>query len=221
MRRPKVEKTKWFWKKTTISVVLVTMGMFFLTEGFKAQIGPNLDAVSRIKAKTIVIELIHETIKEEFTETEAGKELFLIKTGKDGKVQLVQANTALMNKMVSSFSQSLQKKYAKLEDQEVNLSYGSLIGSKLLSQSGMGISIKILPLSVTKCDYETEFESQGINQTKYKVYITLESSVRILQPFSDRNIKIKNKVLLSEAVIVGDVPDSYVNVPKEDILDVI
>ena len=73
---------------------------------------------------------------------------------------------------------------------------------------------------MTSYDFETEFEAQGINQTKYKVYIVLESSVRILQPFSDKNIKIRSKVLISEAVIVGDVPESYVNVPKEDILDV-
>ena len=72
---------------------------------------------------------------------------------------------------------------------------------------------------MTKYDFETEFESQGINQTKYKIYIVLESSVQILQPFSKESVKITNKVLISEAVIVGDVPDSYVNVPKEDILD--
>ena len=43
--------------------------------------------------------------------------------------------------------------------------------------------------------------------------------MQILQPFSKESVKVTNKVLISEAVIVGDVPDSYVNVPKEDILD--
>ena len=132
---------------------------------------------------------------------------------------MVQANTSLINKMVSSFAESLQKKYEAMDRKIVEISYGTLLGSKVLSQTGFGVEVKLLPLAVTKYDFETEFESQGINQTKYKIYIVLESSVQILQPFSKESVKVINKVLISEAVIVGDVPDSYVNVPKEDILD--
>lgn len=219
MRRPKKDRLP-FWKKTVISLAIIALGCILLGEGLKWQIGPNMDAVSRMKAKGMVTELINDTIREELAEESEGKDLFIVKSGKDGKVQMVQANTALINRMVSSFAGNLQKKYASMEAQPVNLSYGSLIGSKILSQTGAGLKIKILPLSVTKYDFETEFEGQGINQTKYKIYIVLESNVRILQPFSNRDVKIKNKVLISEAVILGDVPDSYVNVPKEDILDV-
>jgi len=218
MRRPRTDRLP-FWKKTVISLAIIALGCILLGEGLKWQIGPNIDAVSRMKAKGMVTQLINDTIREELAEESEGEDLFIVKTGKDGKVQMVQANTSLINRMVSSFAGNLQKKYAGLEAQPVKLSYGSLIGSKILSQTGGGIEIKILPLSVTKYDFETEFEGQGINQTKYKIYIVLESNVRILQPFSDRNVKIKNKVLISEAVILGDVPDSYVNVPKEDILD--
>ena len=134
---------------------------------------------------------------------------------------MVQSNTSLINKLVSSFASSMQKKYDAAEPQEIELSYGTLLGSKLLSQIDLNVNIRILPLSVAKCDFETEFESQGINQTKYKIYIIIESNVRVLEPFSSSSFKVKNKMLVAEVVIVGEVPDSYVNVPKEDILDAI
>ena len=76
-------------------------------------------------------------------------------------------------------------------------------------------------MSVSKCDYESDFEEQGINQTKYKIYLKVKSTVRVLQPFSSKNISVENRILLGEMVILGDVPNSYVNVPKEDILDAI
>lgn len=218
MRRPKTEKSL-FWKKTVISLTIIALGCILLGEGLKRQIGPNIDAVSQLKAKGMVTALINETIREELAGENDDEKLFIVKTGDDGKVQMVQANTPLINQKVASFAESLQKKYAEMEAVSVDLTYGTLLGSKILSQSGMGIKIKIMPLSVTRYDFETEFEGQGINQTKYKVYIVLESNVRILQPFSDHNIKIKSKVLVSEVVILGEVPDSYVNVPKEDILD--
>lgn len=217
-RSPAARKNMWI--KMVISLTIIALGCVLLGEGIKRQIGPNLDAVSSLKAKGIVMELINETIREEFPAEEDEKEMIIIKTGRDGKIQMVQANTPLINKTVASFAESLQEKYGSMGAQEVDIAYGTLLGSKILSQSGLGISIKVLPLSVTGYDFETEFEGQGINQTKYKVYIVLESDVRILQPFSDRNIKIKNKVLIAEAVILGEVPESYVNVPEEDILDV-
>ena len=32
---------------------------------------------------------------------------------------------------------------------------------------------------------------------------------------------VRNKVLVAETVIVGEVPDSYVNVPENEILDAV
>ena len=140
--------------------------------------------------------------------------------GSDGRIQSVQANTPVINELVAGLADTLQKKYDEMEPSEVRLNYGTLMGSKLLSQTDLGMNIKILPMAVTRCDFETAFETQGINQTKYKVYVTMESSVRVLEPFSAESFKIENKMLICEVVIVGDVPDSYVNVPQEDILDV-
>ena len=48
----------------------------------------------------------------------------------------------------------------------------------------------------------------------------IDTEVRVLQPFSHENFKITTRMLLTEMVIVGDVPENYVSVPKEDILDV-
>ena len=83
------------------------------------------------------------------------------------------------------------------------------------------MNIRILPLSVSSCSYESAFETQGINQTRYKIFLTVESTVRVLQPFSSKSIEVNNRILLAEMVIVGDVPESYVNVPKDEILDAI
>ncbi|MGN0659347.1 MAG: sporulation protein YunB [Emergencia sp.] len=207
-------------KKTAISASMILLGCILLTTGFKRQIGPNIDAVSQLKARGIIGAVISQTIKEEFSGREYEENLFKVTKGSDGKVQMVQANTRLINELVAGFTASLQKKYSEAEPQTIRVPYGTIIGSRILSQTDLGVDIKVLPLSVTSCDFETEFEGQGINQTKYKIYIVIESNVRVLQPFSSKNFKTRSRMLISEIVIVGDVPDSYVYVPEEDILDV-
>lgn len=208
-------------KKAVIGAVIIIIGCILLLTGLKGHIGPNIDAVSKLKAKGMVTEIVNQTIREEFSAGEYEENLFIVQKGKDEKIQMVQSNTRLINELVSGFASALQEKYNRIEPRDVRVSLGTLVGSKVLSQTGIYINVRVQPLSVSNWDFSTEFESRGINQTKYKVYITVESHVRILQPFSARNLKVKNKVLISEVVIVGDVPDSYVNVPKEDILDAI
>jgi len=207
-------------KKITFSLILLFLGGCLLILAVNRQIAPNIDAVSRLKAKGIVNTLINETIQETFSALEYEEQLFSVEYGEDGRVQMVQANTVLINQAVSNLTVCLQKKYDDLTPQRVRIPLGSILGSLLLSQTERGMEISILPMSVSKCDYVTGFESQGINQTKYKIFVEIQSDVRILQPFSQKNFSVNSKMLVSEIVILGDVPENYVHVPKEDILDV-
>ena len=47
----------------------------------------------------------------------------------------------------------------------------------------------------------------------------VESRIRVLAPFTNETAQIRRSYQIAEAVIVGQVPDSYVVVPEESILD--
>ena len=114
----------------------------------------------------------------------------------------------------------MQESFQNMDKESYEVSVGALLGSKFLSQTGPYVNLSIVPLSVSSMDFKTEFETQGINQTKYKIYIVLKCKVKVVAPFASKTFTTKNTVLVAEAVILGKVPDSYVEVPEEDILDV-
>lgn len=58
----------------------------------------------------------------------------------------------------------------------------------------------------------------GINQTIYRIYLELKGEVAILTPYNEINREITNQVLLVETVIVGTVPDTYLNMDEIDII---
>ena len=60
-------------------------------------------------------------------------------------------------------------------------------------------------------DVKTEFESAGINQTIYRIYLELEAVVNVLTPYKTIRKEIVSQVLLVETVIVGGVPQTYLN----------
>ena len=71
---------------------------------------------------------------------------------------------------------------------------------------------------------DSEFSSVGINQTRHRIYLNLDCSIGILAPFKTIKKDVSSKVLLTETVIVGEVPSTYYNYDNlgfEDVLKTI
>ena len=186
----------------------------------KMQIEPNLEEVGAIRAKVMVQQIVNKAVNKQLYEAEDMEDLLIRKAGENGQMEVLQANTQAMNLLMTEISKELQVQYSERKEEVYFVPLGVLLGDHILSQTRPEIRLRIRPLSVSSMDFKTEFESQGINQTKYKVYMNLTSEVKVLAPFSEETFQVATTVLIAEAIILGSVPGSYVNVPEEDILDV-
>jgi len=186
----------------------------------KFLIEPNLENVARIRAEAIVSRTINEALAEEFEKKGEGYELIVIKKDVSGAMDIVQADSMKINLLKTDLSVRMQGKFKKMEEEKYEVPVGSLLGSQVFSQIGPTVDIRIIPMTVSSMDFRSEFETQGINQTKYRIYIEHKCRVRVLAPFSSEMFELKGTIPVAEAVIMGEVPHSYVQVPKEDILDV-
>ena len=202
---------------------VVAAGLFFCAATFLLVIlvvEPNLDDVAGIRAEVVVSRTINKALAEQFRENGDGNELFTVQNGEDGTLEMVQADSRAINIFMSELSFNIQEAFQEMKTERYPVPVGALLGSKFLSQTGPQVALSIIPMSVSSMDFRTEFEAQGINQTKYKIYIELTCRIKVIAPFSSAEFDTANTVLIAEAVILGDVPNSYVQVPEEDILDV-
>lgn len=209
------------WRKCALVFITCLLLMCFaLILIIKNEIEPNMEDVARIKAEVLVSRTINKALAEQFGNSSMKSNLFTVQSGSDGSMEMVQADSAAINIFMSQLSVNLQESFQSMKNEVLNVPLGTLLGNKFLSQTGPFVEIAIKPLSVSSMDFKTEFETQGINQTKYKIYIVLGCKVKIAAPFSSKTFNTRNTILIAEAVILGKVPDSFVQVPKEDILDV-
>ena len=223
MSRRSVRRKNYDHRAFKLAVLVILMGLItYMAYFWVFRISPNLEAVSAIKTKSIVNRIVNETINEKFgNETSAGN-LLITETDEEGSIEMVQSNTAAINNLISELLVELQDRYKNGEaGTDIEVPIGSLIGSKILSQSGPTVELTIIPVAVSKIDFITEFESQGINQPKYKVYVVLSTEARVMAPFSMHHIEVESTILVAEAIILGKVPESFVQVPKESILDAV
>lgn len=76
--------------------------------------------------------------------------------------------------------------------------------------------VKVVPAGSVSSEFLTEFTSAGINQTRHRIYMQLSATVRIVIPTGAKLVEVLSLAPIAETVIVGNVPDSFVNVEEVD-----
>lgn len=67
----------------------------------------------------------------------------------------------------------------------------------------------MLTEGTVETDLKSEFIESGINQTLHRIYLEVRCNVSILTPYDTINETITNQVLLTEGLIIGNIPDTY------------
>ena len=134
------------------------------------------------------------------------------------------SNIIPVNEITSDIAIKIQDEFDKTQNGDVFVRLGTLTGSKLLSGRGPKVKFKIVTNGNVETDLKSEFTSAGINQTLHRIYLNVTCKVVILTPFNSVEEEIKNQVLLAEAVIVGNIPNTYYNLEgleKKDTLEIV
>lgn len=120
----------------------------------------------------------------------------------------------MINRMTSDIANEIQNELNKLENQIIEIPIGALTGNRYLTALGPKVKIKIISIGDVISNIETEFKSAGINQTIYRIYLTLGCNISILTSYKTINQTIYSQVLLVETVLVGEVPETYLQLEK-------
>lgn len=148
----------------------------------------------------------------------------IVSVEKDDNGNVLKTDVVVINKIASDIALEAEKQFKELENETIKIPIGALTGSKLLAGSGPNINVKVIPAGNILTEIKNEFESQGINQTVYRIYLELTCKVSIVTQYKTIQDEIVNQVLLVETVIVGNVPESYYNLDglnQDNAIDII
>jgi sporulation protein YunB len=142
----------------------------------------------------------------------------LIKIDKDinGKISLIEANSVKINEITSLINANIQKEFDKIPTITVFINMGAVSGISILKNIEPKMDIELESAGNIKSIVKTEFKAVGINQTHHKIYLDIDARVGILTPFSAFGKDINTDVLISEAIIIGEVPETYYNLEGMD-----
>ena len=188
---------------------LVAAGLYIAVDN---ALGPVIGEIAEIRTKEIVSESVNAAVVELLKE-DGGENFLTFETDQNGYISMVNANTVYMNEFSSQITKMVHDGLKNLKTEKVKISVGAILGSNIMTQTGPSIGLKIRTVGNATVNFFTEFESGGINQTKYKVYMQVVGKAKPVIPFVSETYEVVTTVPVAETVIVGNVPQTYLSLP--------
>jgi len=216
MHRRKVSKVNLF-------IILIIIALIISIVSFILESYPIFAASCTNAAKSKANNIVHEEVKN-MMQNYKYDDLIDVEKDANGNIILIKANTLLINELISGMATNIQKKIDNMPTIMVYINYGSVSGVTILKNFGPKFDIELESAGSVEMRTISEFKSVGVNQTLHRIYLKINTEVNILTPFGTFAKKIDPEVLLTEAVIIGDVPQSYYNLEglnKENAIEVV
>ena len=186
-------------------LILVVIGYVMIDDAVR----PTILSISEALLRAVAVRAMNDAVRETVGSDISYTDLIIIEKDEDGKIALVSANAVLMNNLAASTAIAAQDKILNIGEQGIRIPIGTILGGQLLSGRGPVVTVKVEPVGSVTSDFKTEFEDAGINQTRHKIYLILNATVRIVIGNAAQTVEIASQVLISETIIIGDVPHSY------------
>lgn len=198
------EKRFSFFLLFAAMLLLIASSLIFLQE-LSADI-----AVS--DASDVVTANVNRAIADIMQEGDYSGDYFVtFEKNETGEVTAISSNMARIN-MLSA--QVLERVIGATDQNSISVTIpaGNLTGISFLMGKGPKIPLKIIVLTSSTVGFSNSIVTAGINQSKHQIKLVVNVDVNILIPWCKRKTQVETEVLIADTVIVGKVPDTYMNV---------
>ena len=205
VKRKRSKRKKLFVALLIIGAIIAAVCIFI-----KSNVNPMIVTISNERIRALTTDAVSSSVLDVMSENSSVEYL---KVSRDDKqnIKSVDMNTAAINDLAQKITLSAQKRINERGNDGIKIPVGSLSGVTLFTGLGPDINIKIYLVGSTQTQIISMFTSAGINQTLHRLYINIAGSVAVAVPGLPSTIKTSTQVLMSEMIIVGEVPPTYLH----------
>ena len=203
-------RKRWKRNKTKIFIsiffifVLVLIYYFFV-------VSPVIKTYSAQETKSVTEKALNLAVSNVINRTLSYDSLIDINYSQSGEIVSFSANQYEINSITREIVKETQYQMTNLGHNGLSINIGTFSGIPFLIGKGPLIYLDLVPIGVVSGKFDSEFSSVGINMTKHTLFLYIDVHVSIVLPIQSYDIYSTNQVLLAESIIVGKVPEVYLN----------
>lgn len=175
---------------------LLTVGYIGLRE--------QCESVCSYKAKQAASEIISQAARK-CLEQDGGNYLKLT-YDENGKVRSAQADTVRINQIEDELRHEINNALSDIENRDIGVHIGTLTGLSFLNERGHTVRMILQAEGAAEVKLEGKLESAGINQTRHTLSVKVETELAVFLPWYEEEVEVGGDYVISETLIVGEVP---------------
>lgn len=197
------------WRSRILAVLIVALavGGFIL---LRRRLWPVVLELAQTQVANATSDRINDAISEQIMDGDIQYDrLVYFEKDLDGRITALKTNMVEVNRLKTEILTLLSGDMLAEDTQQLGVSLGSLFLPEFFSGRGPDIPVRILSIRNSDAWLESEFSEAGINQTLQRLRMEVSVDVTILVLGQTDSFSVTSQVVIAETVIVGQVPDTY------------
>jgi len=129
----------------------------------------------------------------------------------DGRITALKTNMSEINRLKTDILNIINDEILALDTSDLGIPLGSLFFPEFFSGRGPVIPVHILSIRNSDANFVSSFSQAGINQTLHQLTMVVSVDVAVLVLGETNSFTINSEVVVAQTVIVGDVPNTFLN----------
>ncbi|MCY6370481.1 sporulation protein YunB [Clostridium ganghwense] len=189
-------------------IISIIIGINLFIYIFNKTLTPSIIAAADAEVRARAIEIVNKCVVEEYINRFKYDEIIKMDKDREGNIVLLKADTLKMNMIACDVALKAGEELRKLGEKGIRLPLAYALKNNMFSYLGPKITVKMYPIGYIETKYLSQFESAGINQTRHKIYVRVNTKIRVILPLSSNIVEVNNEVPIAETIIIGKVPET-------------
>lgn len=188
----------------------ITLAVLFISQ-LNERLRPILFELAVSQTSNSITAVIDSAVSEQAI---SYNDLVSLERSASGDIVALTSNMAHANILRAQLLEASLEALKGLETMEFNVPLGTIYDWDLLSGRGPDIGVRVLYTGTASAEFENSFSSAGINQTCHQIIFRVKADISVLLPGRQEKTTIDTKVCVAETIIVGKVPETYLNLTQ-------
>lgn len=190
-----------------IILLIVIIVCFFL---FRSRYHEVIGTLAQTQVKNATSDLINDAIDRQISNGNIQYDrMVYFEKDLEGKITALKTNMSEVNRLKTDLLNLINDEILAMDSDQLGIPLGSLIFPEVFAGKGPLIPVQILTIRNSEANFFSEFSQAGINQTLQKLNMQVSVDVAVLVLGKVDDFTISSQVVIAETVIVGQVPDMF------------
>ena len=195
------------WLRGFLILLVIVLILFF---AMRSKYRDVIEDLAQTQVKNTTSDLTNDAIAKQIAlgDIQYDRIVFFEKD-LDGRITALKTNMGEVNRLKTDILNVINDEILALDHSDIGIPLGSLFLPELFSGKGPAIPVHILSIRNSDANFVSHFSQAGINQTLHQLNMEVSIDVAVLVLGHTSSFTMSSEVVVAETIIVGDVPQTY------------